>query len=78
VWAKLNDSNDFDLEIAVASYDCLRLLTWLNSSDGQEGINRPTNLYQKLFGKEKPEEAMKFSTPQDFRAKWEEINGNNS
>ena len=78
VWRTLNGSNDFDLELKVATYDCLRLLIWLNSSDGQEGVNRPSSLYEKLFGEEKPDEAQRFATPEDFQAKWEEINGNNS
>lgn len=78
VWKKLNDGSDFDLELAVASYDCLRLLVWLNSSDGQEGVNRPTALYQKLFGEEDPKDARQFATPEDFHNEWEKINGNNS
>lgn len=78
VWKKMNGGSDFDLELNVATYDCLRLLVWLNSSDGQEGINRPTPLYQKMFGEEKPETAKKFKSPEDFHAEWEKINGNNS
>ena len=79
VWKKLNGGSDFDLELKVAAYDCLRLLVWLNSSDAQEGINRPTPLYQTLFGKqEENDTAKKFATPEDFRTEWEKINGDNS
>lgn len=64
-----------------AMYDCLKMLVWLNSSDGQEGINRPKSLYETLFGNknEKESDTMNFETPEDFRREWERItNGNNS
>jgi hypothetical protein len=81
VWRKLSGGKDFDRELMTAMYDCLKMLVWLNSSDGQEGVNRPKSLYETLFGNKKEEEsdAMEFETPEDFRREWERMNnGNNS
>lgn len=81
VWRKLSGGRDFDRELMTAMYDCLKMLVWLSSSDGQEGINRPKSLYETLFGNKKEEksDAVEFDTPEDFHREWERMNnGNNS
>lgn len=81
IWKKIADARDFDKEIKAAMYDCLKMLVWLSSSDGQEGINRPKSLYDSLFGngQEKGSDAVEFDSPESFKEEWERINnGNNS
>lgn len=80
VMKKLSDGRDFDRELLVSIYDSVRMLVWLNSSDGQEGTNRPKSLYNILFNKnENPTDAKQFESAEDFHAEWERIiNGNNS
>lgn len=81
IWQKISGVGDVDYKLNVAAYDCLKMLVWLNSSDGQEGVNRPKSLYNTLFGNPEKQtgDAAEFETPEDFRREWERINnGNNS
>lgn len=80
VWQKLSGDGDVDYKINVAAYDCLKMLVWLNSSDGQEGVNRPPSLYNAIFGSGETQtgDAVEFESGEDFRKEWERINyGNN-
>lgn len=48
--------------------DRLSLLLWINTKDGQNGINRPESVLAKLLNKENRQnsEIMTFSTPEEF------------
>lgn len=49
-----------------AILDCLKVLVWLNSSDGAKGENRPTPILQKLLGVDEDKEILTFNSAEDF------------
>lgn len=54
--------------LQMAELDALNLLTWLNSSDGAEGKNRPKSLLQMFTGDDSAVEG--FDSGEDFMAEW--------
>ena len=54
--------------LQMAQMDALNLLTWLNSSDGAEGKNRPTSVLLGLSGRSG--EVQGFDSGEDFMKEW--------
>lgn len=50
--------------------DRLSMLLWIQSKDGQKGVNRPTSLTDFFIKKEKEDtrEFMNFESPEDYEA----------
>ena len=40
-------------------YDNTKILSWLNSSDGAEGINRPESIFKSLLKDEEDDDLLK-------------------
>lgn len=66
-----------DQTILALIADNTRALTWLNSTDGAKGINRPKSLVEALLGEMKPRESEieTFETGQDFDDAWRRLTG---
>lgn len=56
------------LFLQLAETDALNLLTWLNSSDGAEGKNRPKSLLQMFTGDDSAVQG--FDSGEDFMQEW--------
>lgn len=57
-------------------YDNTKILAWLNSSDGAEGINRPESIFKSLLQVEEEEsEILTFETKEEFWEVWNSIAG---
>ncbi|RGC78066.1 hypothetical protein DW669_07805 [Lachnospiraceae bacterium AM25-17] len=55
-----------------ALVDNTKLLAWLNSQDGANGVNRPESLLAILTGQaEKNDNVMAFESGEDFKREWE-------
>ena len=54
--------------LQMAQMDALNLLTWLNSSDGAEGTNRPKSMLLSLSGRSG--EVQGFDSGEDFMKAW--------
>ena len=54
--------------LQMAQMDALNLLTWLNSSDGAEGKNRPKSLLKAFTGDDSAVQG--FDSGEDFMAEW--------
>ena len=54
--------------LQMAEVDALNLLTWLNSSDGAEGKNRPKSLLKAFTGDDSAVQG--FDSGEDFMAEW--------
>lgn len=46
--------------------DCLSLLVWHNTKDGQKGINRPTLFTEMLLGERSNNDIYVFSSPEEY------------
>ena len=57
--------------------DNMRMLVWLNSSDGANGINRPKLLTDALIGERDTQERAieTFENGQDFEDEWRRLTG---
>lgn len=57
--------------------DNMRMLVWLNSSDGAKGINRPKLLTDALIGERDTQERAieTFENGQDFEDEWRRLTG---
>lgn len=53
--------------------DGVNLLCWLNSSDGQKGINRPVPVMEQLQGAAKKRDIAQFESGEDFETKRKQI-----
>lgn len=54
--------------LQMAELDALNLLTWLNSSDGAEGKNRPKSLLKAFTGDD--DAVAGFDSGEDFMKEW--------
>ena len=58
-----------DTILLASAVDNLALLRWLNTTDGEKGINRPESVLAKLLGEKKPEsDVLTFTDAQSFEA----------
>mgnify|MGYP000064376490 CR=1 FL=1 len=48
--------------------DYLSLLLWMNTKDGQKGINKPHAVLDQLLGKQVEDDTAGFDSPEDFEA----------
>ena len=53
--------------------DGVNLLCWLNSSDGQKGINRPVPVMEQLQGAAKKRDIAQFESGEDFETKRKQL-----
>lgn len=70
-----NDSDASTLLLASIA-DGVRLIAWMLSEDGKNGVNRPKSIYEAITGKneeKKNDEAMVFQSPEDFERTRKEI-----
>lgn len=58
--------------LLASAVDNLALLVWLNSSDGQKGVNRPKSIVAALTGQKEQSEYMVFNSADDFRRAYDE------
>ena len=68
-WRALNGVKvPLDLQLQAMAVDCLSLLVWQNSADGQKGRNRPKLITPMLLGKgkEKQEDLETFASGKEF------------
>lgn len=57
-------------------YDNTKILSWLNSTDGAEGINRPESILKSLINYEDEDsEILAFDTKEEFWEAWNSIAG---
>ena len=57
-------------------YDNTKILSWLNSSDGAEGINRPESIFKSLLKDEEDDsEILSFESKEEFWEAWNSIAG---
>lgn len=63
--------------LLASAVDNLALLVWLNSSDGQKGVNRPKSIVAALTGQKEQSEYMVFNSADDFRRAYDERMKNN-
>ena len=57
-------------------YDNTKILSWLNSSDGAKGINRPESIFKSLLNDEEEDsEILTFDTKEEFWEAWNSIVG---
>ena len=57
-------------------YDNTKILSWLNSSDGAKGINRPESIFKSLLNDEEEDsEILTFDTKEEFWEAWNSIAG---
>lgn len=64
---KLSGYNvSFETILLASIVDRLSLLVWMNSEEGQKGVNRPTMLVEKLTGKEKENDLLTFDSAEAF------------
>lgn len=58
-------------------YDNTKVIAWLNSSDGSEGINRPMPILDALSKKSANDESeiVTFRTGEDFDREWKRLTG---
>jgi len=54
-------------------FDGVMLLIWQRTDDGVHGRNRPKSLFDALTGSADAEKEMRYASPADFRAAWQEI-----
>lgn len=69
-WRKLNKVRvPISIQLQAMMVDCLSLLVWQNSADGQKGKNRPKLITPTLIGKGEKENGniQTFNTPEDFQ-----------
>ena len=64
---------DSQFLILASILDYLRMLVWLNSSQGAKGEGRPSSLVEKLVGKEEDHENLSFESAEDFERERERI-----
>lgn len=55
-----------DILMTASIVDRLSLLVWMNSEDGQKGVNRPESMVDKLTGKTKERDLIAFDTAEAF------------
>lgn len=66
--------SNIDLEIGdmllALAVDCLKILIWQNTKDGQKNRNHPKSIYKKLMGidKETKDELQAFETVEEYEA----------
>lgn len=60
-----------------AIVDNTKLLAWLNSKDGTDGVNRPTSLLGILMGNDTDENnnVVTFNSGQEFDDEWKRLKG---
>ena len=57
-------------------YDNTKILSWLNSSDGVKGINRPESIFKSLLKDEEDDsEILSFESKEEFWEAWNSIAG---
>ena len=69
---------ELNLERALLAgiYDNTKILSWLNSSDGAEGINRPESIFKSLLKDEEDDsEILSFESKEEFWEAWNSIAG---
>lgn len=66
-----------DQTILALIADNTRMLTWLNSSDGAKGINKPKMLIETLIGKREVQESAieTFESGEAFDDEWKRLTG---
>ena len=69
---------ELNLERALLAgiYDNTKILSWLNSSDGAKGINRPESIFKSLLKDEEDDsEILSFESKEEFWEAWNSIAG---
>ena len=56
-------------------YDNTKMLTWLNSTDGADGVNRPDSILKSLMNIKEDSEILRFETKEEFWEAWNSITG---
>lgn len=74
--AKSETMVDDQIFLLATIADNLRVLTWRMTEDGQEGINPPKLFTDYYRGVNQEPEYQIFDSPEDFKAKWEELTEN--
>ena len=78
IWAKLNGlDTTLDVFLQASVLDCLRLLWWAKTEDGQKNQNRPDSVLSILIGKDEEKEAPVaiFASGEDFEREWKRQTG---
>lgn len=57
------------LYLQMAQTDALNLIAWLNSSDGQEGTNRPKSILKAIATPDR-EKVQSYDSGEDFLKEW--------
>lgn len=57
-----------DTILLASAVDNLALIRWLNTTDGEKGINRPESVLAKLLGEKTESDVMTFADAQSFEA----------
>ena len=63
------NDNDASTLLLASIADGIRIIAWMLSDDGRNGINRPGSIYKAITGKneeKKNDEAMVFQSPEEF------------
>ena len=55
--------------------DAVTMLVWMNSRDGERGVNRPPSAYKILMGAEENEKPRSYAGPAEFAAAWASLAG---
>lgn len=56
-------------------YDNTKMLAWLNSTDGADGVNRPESILKSILDIEENSETLSFETKEEFWEAWNSITG---
>lgn len=70
-----NTKHPLDTLLLAAIADRLSLLVWTKTTDGAQGVNRPSSIMAKLLGEVEEKNVISFETPDAFDAEWRRITG---
>lgn len=71
---KMNNARyPMETMLLAAALDRVSLLVWLNTQDGEKGINRPESVLNHLLGEVDEKDVVAFETPEDFDVAWKKL-----